>query len=210
MSLPTALSFGRCASGTSGIAAVLFRLRGLLANETFDDAILERVKADDAQPTVTAKDVDALLQCAPELFQFVVDEDADRLERLRRRVDLLLPMRGCGRGDDARQLQSRAQIGDSLRAATIAAALCVAACRSSPYCFRTRLNSFSSTVASHSCGADTRFRVHAHVERTVAQEAEAATWLIQLWRRDADRSRSSSVHGSCEIPLVNECLKLRT
>jgi len=33
--------------------------------------------------------------------------------------------------------------------------------------------------------ADSFFRVHSHVERSVQAEAEAASGFIQLWRRDA-------------------------
>ena len=118
-----------------------------------------------------------------ELVELLVDEDAQRLERARRRMDLAGLAR-APRGRRCRRARWWCAIGASSRAATMARAT-ARECRSSPSWKMMSARSRSDGLRHHVGGARA-VAAHAHVERAVEAEREAALGLVELHRRDAE------------------------
>src|SRR5690554_5853322 len=75
----------------------------LLPHEVLNNAVLQRMEADNRQPAARLEQAHGLRQRALQRAEFVVDRDAQRLKRARRRVDAL-PRARHGSLDDLRQL----------------------------------------------------------------------------------------------------------
>ena len=118
-----------------------------------------------------------------ELAELVVHEDAQRLERARRRMDLARPCcaRPCRRSRRARASWRSAA---SARACTMARATSRAK-RSSPS-VAMMCGEIALGGRVHQIGGARPVAAHAHVERAVVAEREAALGLIELHRRDAE------------------------
>ena len=158
---------------------------GMIAQEALDPPVLQRMKADHAETTTATKCgrftqyVYALFERCAQLLKFAVDKDADRLERARRRVDPRALLRHGAR-DYFGQLSGSpdgrlvACTHDRARYACREALLTIGFEDSSQFLF------------IHCCeplgGADACIRVHSHVQRAVAEEAEATACFVQLWR----------------------------
>jgi len=84
--------------------------RGGLAShrqEILDDAVLERMERDDDEPAAGRKQALGRNEPVREAAKLVVDEDAQRLERAGRRVNVAGPS-AHDAGDDRRELRRRA------------------------------------------------------------------------------------------------------
>src|SRR5690606_25723247 len=68
-----------------------------------DDAVLERMEADDDEPPAGREQLLGLTKPGLERVELAIDRDADRLERARRRMDLRLAA-ARGAGDHVREL----------------------------------------------------------------------------------------------------------
>ena len=159
-------------------------LAGAVGDEALDDAVLERMEGDDGQPAAGLQRPLGGKQRAGELAELVIDEDAQRLEDAGRRVDLVLRIAADMRLDRRRQGRACARTGASRAAARSSRAM-RPACRSSPRKpkMRARSPGLKRLTTSAAVSAGPR---HAHVERAVGAEREAAIGLVELHRGDAD------------------------
>ena len=108
--------------GKPGIRLVAARFA---RHEALDDAVLERMEADDDEPSALGEQRDALREAALERAELVVERDANRLEGARRRVNARTSRLPAGvRRDEARELRASSCSGSVARARTIAAAIC--------------------------------------------------------------------------------------
>ena len=116
------------------------------------------------------------------LAEFVVDEDAQRLERARRRMDVVRP-HAHRRGDDPRErgggfdrrLGARADdgAGDAARMPLLAED-------------EDDVGEIALAGVGDDIGGARAFAAHAHVERPVVAEGEAARGGVELHRGDAE------------------------
>ena len=139
-------------------------------------------KATDDQPAAGLQDALGGGERRRQVRQFLVDEDAQRLERPRRRMDSIRPRvnHACRRSRPARAWSRSAPAcarrrwrGDRARK------------RSSPSVamMLARSRSEARAITSAALGP---VAAHAHVERAVETEREAALGLIELHRGHAD------------------------
>jgi hypothetical protein len=158
--LPTSLSFGRRApecrqARIHGIG------QGMAAHELLDDAILERMKADDREPPVRRRRASAASSAEFEFAELVVDVDAQRLKHARRRM-LVRSRLGCDARDHLRELQRALErraspVGDDC-------ARDARRMRSSPNSRKMRTSSASDAPLTTSAALSARAPAHAHVE----------------------------------------------
>src|SRR6185312_9779091 len=149
----------------------------LTLHETFDDAILERVKADDSQASATIQYTQRTLEPSLELPQLIVDEHAQRLKGASRGILSRFP-RPDSASNDCGELRRSL---DRLRGTRRHDRLCNATCK--PF-FSECCNHFANLVDARPSepGRDglATCRVHTHIDRTVGAEAEAARRIVEL------------------------------
>ena len=145
------------------------------AHELFDDAIFQRVEADDRQTTADFQGVHGRFQTAFQITQLVIDLDAQALKCTGRRVLALFPGR-VGHGQHLGQVSgtgkrllgtaqhhgARHALGEALFAIF----------------FKGAGDVFFAGAGDPLGRTDTAARVHAHVQRTVMHKAEAALRVI--------------------------------
>ena len=154
-----------------------------LGQERLDDAVLERMEGDHDQPAAGLEDALGGGEPGRKLGQFLVDEDTQRLERPRRRMDAVGPRVDHGADDVGERAGGRdRRLGagrDDGACATRRAK------RSSPSVAMIAGEIALGGVRDHIGGARS-VAAHAHVERTVEPERKAALGLVELHRRHAD------------------------
>jgi hypothetical protein len=171
------------------------------AHEALDAAVLQGVEADDAQSPAGLQQIEGLLERPVERAEFVVDEDADGLE-------------AAGRGVLAR-LAARDRAGDHGGEPAGGADRGLGAChadgpRNAPgVAFLAVLEQHSRQLTlGHGREpvrrAGARAGIHAHVQRPVAQEAEAARGVVQLRRGDAEIEQDA-VEAIREAGAARDC-----
>src|SRR5579862_1892980 len=155
--------------------------RAALGQVALDDAVLERVEGDDDEPPVVGKHVGRRIEAALKLAQLVVHMDAQRLEGARRGMDGETLRRGAERlGHDLGQLRracDRSGGGYCLRDAARLLLLAVAEDHVGEHALARGVDEIGGALA---------VLAHAHVERTVGAEREAALRLVELEGRDAE------------------------
>ena len=158
-------------------------LAGAVGDEALDDAVLERMEGDDGEPAARLQRPLGGKQRTGELAELIIDEDAQRLEDAGGRVDLVLriaaDMRLDGIGKVERALE-RALLAPPLDHPRDAARMPLLAEEAEDAREIARLEAVDH-VGSRRAGLG-----HAHVERPVGAEGEAAIGLVELHRRDAD------------------------
>jgi hypothetical protein len=137
------------------------------------------VEGDDPKTPTGPEDADCCLQASFEAFELVVHRDAKRLEGARRRVDPLRPepprhhlldeLTELRCGGDRRWLPGS---DDSVRDRSCEALIAVVTNHRRQLVRRQRVDELG--------GGDAGARVHAHVERPVEAEAEAAGRVVEL------------------------------
>src|SRR5690606_11226725 len=152
-------------------AAVAGRRLGARGDEPLDDAVLERMEADHRQPPARAQRVVGGAEAALEVLELAVDVDPDRLERARGRVDVATPARhhrGAQPGQFGGALERALAAADNDRARNAAAHALLA---TGPQ----HVGDLALVGAGQPLGrALARLGIHAHVQRAVLAEAEAA------------------------------------
>ena len=123
-SLPTSVRRGRACGGMFGQSGIRFVAARFARHEPLDDAVLERVEADDDEAAALAEQCHALRETALERAELVVERDANRLERSRRGMDAALRCLPGMCRDEARELAGSSSAARPSRARTIAAAIC--------------------------------------------------------------------------------------
>ena len=154
------------------------------AEGVFHDPVLERVEADHDHAPAVAQPIDDAAQKRLEPVQLAVHPDAQRLERARGGIDPLPATARHGAADDLRQLAGR---GDRLPAA------CGDDRARDPPRMALLAELEDDVGELDLAGLAKQIRrggpgaaIHAHVERPVAPEAEAAALGIELQRRHAE------------------------
>ena len=166
--------------GQAGIHGIGQRVA---AHELLHHAIFERMKTDHGQPAVRRQALERSVERGLEFLQLAVDVDAQRLENASRRM--LVPL---GAARDARDHLGKLQralerLGlavrdDGARDARRHALLAK---------FTKNADQFLERRAvDHVGGAHPLARRHAHVERAVLHEAEAARRVVDLRRGNAE------------------------
>ena len=157
-------------------------LRALL-QKALHDAVLERMEGDDDEPAAVAKHRLGGAERARQLLELAIDEDAERLKRARRRMDARRAGRAGRARDDLgepRGAEDRLFCARPLDGAGDAPGLPLLAVDADD----------GGEVASgglvHQRRGVGAASAHAHVERTVEAEGEAALRLVELHRGDAD------------------------
>ena len=152
------------------------RQAGARAQELLDDAILERMKRDHGEPPARPEQPLGSRQTGAQLAKLIVEVDAKRLKRARRRMDGRAPRRH----DRANELGELAGSFDGLVAAARddgpgdAAGVAFLAVAADDVGER-RLIGTVDDVAGRGAGGR-----HAHVERPVGLERKAAGRIIKL------------------------------
>ena len=148
------------------------------------DAVLERMEGDDDEPASGLEQALGGGQASGELAKLIVEIEPERLEGARRRVLGLVALAAEHAGDDVGELAGRGDRRFSPRRATMALAIARAR-RSSPSLPMISASSCSDSVLTRSAAVGP-CRAHAHVERAVLHEGEAALGLVELHRGDAE------------------------
>ena len=154
-----------------------------LLQEALDDAVLERMEGDDDEPAAFGKHRLGRGKRFGELFKLAVYEDAERLERARRRMDARSAGRsGRGRHDLGKALgpDDRRLRPGALDGACDPPGLPLLAVDADD---RGKLS--RARIVHHRGGVGAAFS-HAHVERAGVAEGEAALGAVELHRGDAD------------------------
>ena len=151
------------------------------AKRVLHDAIFERVERQNHESPARCQPRGGAREKAVQSFELAIDPDANRLKRARRRIDACVSLAWNGSPHDVRQLPRRLDQSRLLDVDDRA--------RHAP-----RVTLLTELV-DHVCerllvdgcqhlgrGRSTRC-IHAHVERLVPPEAEAATWRVELQRR---------------------------
>jgi len=178
------------------------------AYELLHQSGFQRVKADRHQPTANGQQLERLIESALDLTQLVVDEHAQRLEGARRRMFSRL-MRSYAARHQRRELDGPLQRVRGARAHDLGG---------DPIgktFFAERRNHVTYLIQASvrkphgywlaAC------RVHAHIERTVFVEAEAAFGFVELRGSDAKieqdsiaiRTRTLRAHDRAEFGELN-------
>ena len=158
-------------------------LAGAVGDEALDDAVLERMEGDDGEPAAWLQHALGGEQCAGELAELVIDEDAQRLEDAGGRMDLVLRVAADMRLDRIGKVEralERALLAPPLDHPRDAAGMPLLAEEAEDAREIAWLEAVDH-VGSRRAGLG-----HAHVERAVGAEGEAAIGLVELHRRDAD------------------------
>ena len=159
-------------------------------DEGLDDAVFQRMKADHHQAAARRQQLERRVQALFELLKLGVDENPKSLKCARCRV--LARLAGLDRTSH--------ELGKLPRGSNRAPAFAPSNKRlcnlySKPFFPIVRITSAmwrSSARARNSAALSPRVGVHAHVQRAVETEAEAARGVVDLRRGDA-RSSSSAV-----------------
>ena len=154
------------------------------------------MEADHDQAPAGRERGNRLWQRALDLAELVVDVDAQRLERAGRRMSARLAPRH-GRRDDAGEPAGRldgaglARADDRARDASGMALLAEARDHGRDLALVRARQEFGGSCA--------RIRIHAHVEWTVAQEAEPAPSLVELRGGNAEVEEDSVGAARCDV-----------
>src|SRR3569832_812765 len=156
---------------------------GLIAHETLDDAIFERMETDDDKPAAGLQPVHALRQHDAQFFKLAVEINPYSLEAAGRRV---LPrfalLDRCG--DEIRELPGAAD-GLFLPCRNKRARN-----RFSKPLFPIGADDFTDLLLCRRrqpvCSRQSTPRIHAHVERGSEAETESTRRIVELRRRHAD------------------------
>ena len=151
-------------------------------HESFDDSIFEGVKAEHGQPSAWNEERRNRLECSLELTELVVDVQTDGLECTGRGMDSLPAATGPrGARDDCRQSSGRLDrsaaipLGhDCVRDASRRSLF--AQLQQHPFDFP------PGCAPEPLARGNSAARIHAHVERTVTEEAESTCRLVKLRR----------------------------
>src|SRR5690606_30716867 len=170
------------------------RAPGLATHELLDLTVFEGMEADDRQSATRRKHFQRRLQALGQVFQLTVDEDADPLERPGGRMLVFLPG-GVG------LLDHFGQIGGGGERLLLTAQHDGAGHAAGEALFAilpehggdVRLVGAVDPVGS----ALTHGGVHAHVQRTIVEKAEAALGVVQLRRGDA-KVQQHAVHPAVQ------------
>src|SRR5581483_11808807 len=165
--------------------------------ERFDDAVLERMKRHRHQPAAGAQDALCGRQRARELAELVVDEDAQRLEGARRRMDVA-GARTHRRGDDVGEPAGRRDRGFAARlddGAGDRARMTLLAEQEDD------VGEIALARRRNDVGGALARCAHAHVERAVEAEREAALRGVELHRRDAEIEHDAVDAGCLRDPF---------
>ena len=153
-----------------------------LGQEGLDDAVLERMEGHDDEPAAGLQDSFGGGERRHQLGQLLVDENPQRLERPRRRMDLVRlgtdhaadDIRQRLGGDDRRLLAGG---DDGARDAARMALLAE---------LEDDVGQIALGCLRHHVGGARPLGAHAHVERAVEPEREAALGLVELHRGHAE------------------------
>ncbi len=170
-------------------------LAGAVDEELLDDAILERMEGDDHQTTAGLQHPLGRNQRRFQFAELVVHRDAQRLEGARRRVDVA----GLGahdaaddvgkalrRGDRGFRALADDGLGDMARQALLAIGV-------------DEVGEVGLLEPRDEVGGAVALARHAHVERPVEAEGEAAVGLVQLHGGDADIEHDAVDRGVAAI-----------
>jgi hypothetical protein len=155
---------------------------GADGEELLHDPVLERMKRHDREPPAGAQHALGGVERAHELAELVVDGDAQALEHAGRGVD------AAGLGPD----EAGDELGELARRldAALAAALDHGAGHRPRAALLAEMEEHVRELglggAVDEVGGAVAVALHAHVERPVAAEREAALGLVELHRRHAD------------------------
>jgi hypothetical protein len=159
--------------------------------ERFDAAVFERMKRHDGQAAAGGEQPLRCREAAIEFAKLVVDPDAQRLERARRRIDGLRrgvhdPPHDGGQFQRARNRALGAVRDNGARNAARLPLFAVA---------EQDIGEFGFAQLVDGVGGCRAVAAHAHVERAVEAEREATPGVIDLRRRDAKVERHAVDRG---------------
>src|SRR5690606_26574416 len=171
--------------------------------EALDRAVLERVETDHREASPRTQPLERGRKAGFERAQFVVDEDAQRLEGPRGRllVAFAIADRAC---DQRRKLRGALDARFGARSDD-------RACDASRQALLAQAPQHVGDLALIGARKPIRdafatVRIHAHVERTVGLETEAARGLVELWRRHAEIEQHAvePVARGIPVPEIRE------
>ena len=168
------------------------RLR-VTPHELLDHAVFQRMEADHRKPAAGSEHLQRSCKTALQLAELVVDVHADGLEGPRGRVTPALARAHCA-AHDPRELRCG---GNRFEGALFDY---VSGDAAGEALFTQRTDHVADLVGRGAGeplrGADSVRRVHAHVERTVGLETEAARGFVELRRRHAEVEQNPSTGTS--------------
>ena len=95
---------GRCRNGNLRQVARACHRAGAVGDEALDDAVFQRMERDDDQPAAGLQDALGRKQRARQFAEFVIDEDAQRLEHAGSGMDLDLGIETEKAGNGLREI----------------------------------------------------------------------------------------------------------
>src|SRR5271157_6030808 len=155
------------------------------------------MEGDDREPAAGTKKPLGSGEATQELAELIVDRDAEGLEGSRRRMCLLPPSRRGDAGDHPGELKGRDEgrrlavfddgAGDAARGALLAE-------------MEEHIGDCRLVLVAQNVSGGPTLASHAHVERRVETQREAALGLIELHRRDADVENDAVDRRDAEFP----------
>ncbi len=153
----------------------------------FNDAVFQRMERDRHQAAAGFEDCLGCGEAGDEFAQLVIDENAQRLERARRRMNIVRPHAHRGGNDVGERRRGRDR---RLRARLTMARATARECRSSPrrkmMLARSRSLAWATTSAALAAP-----RPHAHVERAVVAEGKTAAAAVSSCMEETPRSSTT-------------------
>ncbi len=158
-------------------------LAGTIGKEALHDAVLERMERDDDETSAGLQRCFRRKQRLGEFAEFIIDEDAQRLEDARRGMDLVLGLARRDDLDEAGQIARRLERlfrPPLLDGAGNAPRLLFLAEKAE------NTNEIADLGAIDDIGSTHAGSRHAHVERPIPLERKTALGLVDLHGGDAD------------------------
>ena len=159
-----------------------------VAKTPLDHAVLEGVEGDDGQSSAGCKQFERCIEGTLELAEFIIDGHADGLEGARCGVCSTPPVaRGFSHTvGECEGAGPRATLKDGPGAASGPRLFAAASQEADQFRFGDLVQEFCRALAA--------VWVHPHVDGTGGSEAEAAPWLVELWRADS-KVQQDTVEG---------------